>query len=411
MIDQVQIESQNMNPSIKKLATLSSSKSRIILGLMSGTSLDGLDMALCRFSGSGMQTKAELLHFATAGYNEEISNGLRQITSVEQAQMKEVTYWHTQLARVHAGMILDQLKEWNVAANEVDCIASHGQTIYHYPSRDQKRSSPVNSTLQIGDGDQIAVQTGILTISDFRQKHVAHGGEGAPMAGLADLVLFSHPHESRILLNIGGIANYTWLPARELVGEESFTTDTGPGNTLIDNLADYCFEEPFDRDGKIAFSGKVHKQLLTELMQDPWFDDNRPKTTGPEYFNRPWLFRRASEAGLDPESMNPADLIATASELTVQTVANSIRKQLPKNVNPILYVSGGGAHNAYVMKRLQEELSPMRVRDFGVLGTSADAKEAVIFALLANETLAGEGFRWTLGEKSKVHFGKISFPV
>lgn len=400
-----------MNPSIKKLATLSSSESKIILGLMSGTSLDGLDMALCRFSGSGNQTKAELLHFATAVYNEEISNGLRQITSVEQAQMEEVTYWHTRLARLHAEMILDQLKEWNVGLNEVDCIASHGQTIYHSPARDQKRSSPVNSTLQIGDGDQIAVQTGILTISDFRQKHVAHGGEGAPMAGLADRVLFSHSHESRILLNIGGIANYTWLPAEELMGIESFTTDTGPGNTLIDKLTDYFFDEPFDRDGEIAFSGKVQKELLSELMKDSWFEDDQTKTTGPEYFNRQWLFSRASEAGLNPQRMEPTDLIATASELTVQTVANSIRKQIPKNVNPNLYVSGGGAHNAYVIKRLEEELSPMQVRDFGVLGISADAKEAVIFALLANEMLAGEGFLWTHAEESKVQFGKISFPV
>lgn len=400
-----------MNPSIKKLATLAASESKTVLGLMSGTSLDGLDMALCRFSGSGNQTKAELLHFATAGYNEEIADGLRQITSVEQAQMNAVSYWHTRLARVHAEMILDQLKEWNVDVSAVDCIASHGQTIYHYPARDQKRSSPVNSTLQIGDGDHLAVLTGILTISDFRQKHVAHGGEGAPMAGLADRVLFGHPHESRILLNIGGIANYTWLPADEFMDEESFTTDTGPGNTLIDKLTQYYFKQPFDQNGEIAFSGSVDKNLLKVMMQDSWFVDDGTKTTGPEYFNRQWLFRKASEAGMKPESIKPADLIATASEFTVQTVADSIRKHAPKSINPNLYVSGGGAHNAYVIKRLEEELSPMQVRDFGVLGISADAKEAVIFALLANEMLAGEGFRWSFGKKAKVQFGKISFPV
>lgn len=400
-----------MNPSIKKLADLAEKKSRIIIGLMSGTSLDGLDIALCKVSGSGEGTSVDLLEFTTIPYSEEIRHELKKITSVENVKLKEVSYWHTKLAHLHANMILKALEDWKVESNEVDCIASHGQTIYHSPARDQKeRRDKVNNTLQIGDGDQIATKTGILTISDFRQKHVAHGGEGAPMAGLVDQMLFSHPTETRILLNIGGIGNFTFLPPNSST-KKSFTTDTGPGNTLIDALTLYYFQKPYDKDGEIAFSGSINEELLQEMLSDSWLDESKAKTTGPEYFNLEWLQKKADNLKFTIDKIPPEDLVRTVSELSAITIAENIQKYIAKEGNATLYVSGGGAHNPYVMSRIGELLPRVEIRDIEDLGISADSKEAVIFAVLANEMLAGHGFEFeTGGESKKMNFGKVSFP-
>lgn len=402
-----------MNPSIKKLAGLAEKKSRKIIGLMSGTSLDGLDIALCEISGSGENTDVQLAEFVTTPYSEQIRKQLKKISSVKDVKLKEITYWHTKLAHLHAEMILNALQGWKVNPNNVDCIASHGQTIYHYPARDQEDlREPENSTLQIGDGDHIAAKTGILTISDFRQKHVAHGGEGAPMAGLVDQVLFAHPNETRILLNIGGIGNFTYLPAKKSSDEKSFTTDTGPGNTLIDSLMMHFYNKPYDEDGKIAFSGKPNKKLLDEMLSDNWFDEERSKTTGPEYFNIPWLEEKIVKAGLDVDAIKPKDLIRTASELSARTIAESIRSQKNNGSSVMVYVSGGGAHNPYLMQRISELLPGIPVKNISEIGLSPDAKEAVLFAVLANEMLAGEGFKMEMTEKNKkVNFGKISFSV
>lgn len=396
-----------MNPSIKNLADLAEKNSRKIIGLMSGTSLDGLDIALCEIRGNGENTSVELLKFVTTTYSEQIRQELKKISSVEDVKLKEISYWHTRLARLHSDMILNALNDWNIDPENVDCIASHGQTIYHYPARDQSDNrEPVNSTLQIGDGDHIAATTGILTLSDFRQKHVAHGGEGAPMAGLVDRMLFSDPTETRILLNIGGIGNFTYLPSTQS-DQETFTTDTGPGNTLIDALTMHYFKKPFDKDGEIASVGNVNVDLLTELLKDSWFDEKSSKTTGPEYFNLEWLRKKLDNVGIVVDEIPPEDLVRTASELSARTISNSIKKYIDRAESATLYTSGGGAHNPYVMQRIEEQLPEVEIKDIEELGISADAKEAVLFAVLANEMLAGEGFEM---EGKNINFGKISFP-
>ncbi|MEX0662869.1 MAG: anhydro-N-acetylmuramic acid kinase [Balneolaceae bacterium] len=401
-----------MNPSVKKLGLSANKKIRTIIGLMSGTSLDGLDIALCKIRGSGANTSVELRKFITKEYDEGQKSRLKMISSVENVELKELCYQHTWLASVHTGMINEALAEWNIKPEEVDCIASHGQTIYHLPERDQpEESEPLNSTLQIADGDQIAVKTGIVTISDFRQKHIAHGGEGAPMAALVDRLLFGHETESRILLNIGGIANFTWLPAGKQSNEKSFTTDTGPGNTLIDNVVQNYFNQPYDRDGKIASSGNVHAALLNLLSRDSWFDEKNSKSTGPEYFNLDWIERLAKNAGIKLKNINPEDLVATVTELSAKTIAQSIKANVSKPEDCQIYTSGGGAHNPVLIKRLKEILVQTNLHDFSKLGFDPDAKEAIIFAVLANEMLAGDGFEFeSNGEKKRVNFGKISFP-
>lgn len=396
-----------MNPSIKKLADLAEKKSRKIIGLMSGTSLDGLDIALCEIWNSGEDTSLELLEFVTTSYSDDIRQELKKISSVEDVKLKEISYWHTRLAHLHSEMILKACNDWKINPEDVDCIASHGQTIYHFPARDQKGFDvKVNNTLQIGDGDHISTKTGILTLSDFRQKHVAHGGEGAPMAGLVDRMLFTHPTETRILLNIGGIGNFTYLPPKES-SKKSFTTDTGPGNTLIDALTMHYFKKPFDEDGEIASVGKINQPLLDELLKDSWFDESGGKTTGPEYFNFEWIRKKLDKLGISIDENPPEDLVRTASELSAKTITESIKKYVNEDESATLYASGGGAHNPYVMKRIEEQLPDVELKDIEELGISADAKEAVLFAVLANEMLAGEGFEM---EGKKVNFGKISFP-
>lgn len=450
-----------MNPSIKKLVNIANKKDRFIIGLMSGTSLDGLDIALCRLSGSGFNTSVKLEKFITKPYSAEYARELKSISSVDRAALSDICYQHTRLADLHATWILEALKEWGVDALDVDCIASHGQTIYHLPARDQQGFSlPINSTLQIGDGDHIAVKTGILTISDFRQKHTAVGGEGAPLAGLVDELLFRHQTESRVLLNIGGIGNFTYLPHKSMTGRKSFTTDTGPGNTLIDKLTQQYFDQPFDKDANLAKSGRIEKDLLKKLLSDQWFIQKKTKTTGPEYFSIDWLKRSAENIGIDPDALPPENLIRTVTELSAITIAESIHQHLAEsecesegdiasgirsdgnkgstddskwdsnsgrdrenerdsdkkseNDSLEIFVSGGGAHNPLLMSRLRELLPTQQIHNFNRLGVDPDAKEAVLFAVLANEMIAGDGFLM-LGlnggnESEKVNFGKISFP-
>ena len=402
-----------MNPSIKKLAEIAQKESRTIIGLMSGTSLDGLDIALCRITGSGNRTQVAVEKFVTKVYGDETRNHLREISSVEIVKLAEICRQHTWLAGLHGEYILEALDNWNVKPDLVDCIASHGQTIYHLPARDQNHPyQKPNSTLQIADGDHIARKTGIITISDFRQKHTAFGGEGAPMAGFVDTLLFARENETRILLNIGGIGNFTLVPAKNNPDQQSFTTDTGPGNTLIDKLSQAYFNVPFDENAKIARTGSVSDHLLRILLADNWFTSSKTKTTGPEYFSLEWLRAKCREAGIDLDTIKPEDLIRTVTELSAQTIAASIKTHLGGETG-VIFVSGGGAHNPLLMERISDRLPDSPVKNFSELGIDPDAKEAVLFAVLANEMLAGDGFTFSImdGKKKKVNFGKISFPV
>jgi len=400
-----------MNPSIKKLAETALKKRKTIIGLMSGTSLDGLDIALCTMEGNGENTKVQLKEFLTSSYNSEDKQRLRSISSVETASLKSICYIHTWLADIHSKMILEALGRWDINPEEIDCIASHGQTIYHYPAREQfYEKEKFNTTLQIGDGDHIAVKTGILTVSDFRQKHTAAGGEGAPMAALADRYLFRDQKEPRILLNIGGIANFTYLPPVDSGSDKIYTTDTGPGNTLIDRLAQTFFGIEYDEDGKKSALGKVNGDLLQALLSDEYFSILKTETTGPERFNVLWIEKKAKEIGLDISSISPEDQMRTITELSAVTIVERIRKVTGDKEVPV-YVSGGGMHNPVLLNRIENLLGYSKLYSIERLEMNPDAKEAVVFAVLANEMLSGAGFTLNQGSGYPVHFGKISFPV
>lgn len=400
-----------MNPSIENLIEIARKPEKIVIGLMSGTSLDGLDIALCKISGSGVDTQVELLEFETHPYESKFKNRLKAISSKPTVSLEEVCLMHTQLAEIHGQQILNALKNWNKRPDEIDCIASHGQTIYHAPYIQHKQEGIPNTTLQIGDGDHLARKTGILTISDFRQKHTAAEGEGAPMVSLVDRILFGDESEDRILLNIGGIANFTWLPASEEKSAKIVTTDTGPGNTLIDASAQEFFSEEFDEDSRIAQTGSVDEALLAALKEHEYFKKPMPKTTGPEVFNLNWIRKILVQKNLPmPE---PPDLLATLTRFSAETIAEAMREIPGFRSSVVIYTSGGGIHNPLLMQWIRELLSGNAIRSFSEIGFDPDAKEAVLFAVLANEMLAGEGFAMdpNSADGSKTNFGKISFPI
>lgn len=394
-----------MNDSIRHLYKLAGHSTKKIIGLMSGTSLDGLDIALCGITGAGRSTEVKLLEFDTVAYPKKIKRRLQDITSVDMVSLEEVCILHTWLGDYHASLINECLEKWGYEPDEIDCVASHGQTIYHAPFSKHRQENMPNATLQIADADHIARQTGILTVSDFRQKHTAAGGEGAPMAALVDELLFRDSNNSRILLNIGGIANFTYLPAL-LDPETVVTTDTGPGNTIIDAAVQKFYKESYDENGRIAAGGEVNKKLLRRLKEHPFFEESPPKTTGPEQFNLQWVEKVLSK--LNVRGIGNKNLIATLTRLSAETISEAILHIAGKNI-PDVYISGGGMHNKQLIEWI-EELLDVKVQSFEEIGFNPDAKEAVIFAVLANELLTGEGFYLQPDMQEQIHFGKISFP-
>src|SRR5690606_37492848 len=216
------------------------------------------------------------------------------------------------------------LKSWRISAAEIDCIASHGQTVYHAPQSLTKDLGWPNSTLQIGDGDHIAVHTGIITLSDFRQKHIAAGGEGAPLAAYGDYLLFSHPTENRFLLNIGGISNFTFIP-NQYSELKAYATDLGPGNTLMNQFMKAHFGVEMDKDATTAKKGSVHNGLLEQLLSEEFLSLDFPKTTGPELFNLSYLRKAQQKSGT--LELSAQNVMATLNRFSAQAVVNAIQKQ------------------------------------------------------------------------------------
>jgi anhydro-N-acetylmuramic acid kinase len=297
-----------VNLQIEKLYRIANKPERLIIGLMSGTSLDGLDIALCRFRGTGTATNIEVLKFETVPYDLDFKSEIKSVFSKEMVSLQNVCLLNPWIGIVHATMILACLKKWNIDTAQVDLIASHGQTIYHAPKILHGKEKFGNATLQIGDGDHIAHTTNIITISDFRQKHIAAGGEGAPLAAYGDFLLFSKQGEDRIMLNIGGIANFTYLPGT-LRESEVFSSDVGPGNTLMDAVIQKNYEgHYFDEDAEVAKKGKVHLPLLSALKEHPFFSQTFPKTTGPELLNITYLEKAQLKS--DAQKISVEDVMA-----------------------------------------------------------------------------------------------------
>ncbi|MFT7095769.1 MAG: anhydro-N-acetylmuramic acid kinase [Glaciecola sp.] len=390
---------------IERLQRIATASERLVIGLMSGTSLDGLDIALCRMSGHGRSTMLQCEKFTSVAYTKGLKNAVQQVFAKQNVSLDSLCLLNAQIGILHGNMVNQALIDWNIPNNSIDLIASHGQTIYHRPSSFHQIKNQPNSTLQLGDGDHIAALTGIITLSDFRQKHIAHGGEGAPLAMYGDYLLLSSEHEHRTLLNIGGIANITYLPSNASF-DNVICSDIGPGNTIMDALARRHSDDDFDKDANIAKQGSINASLLTHLLQHPFIQLPWPKTTGPETFNLDWFLYQLEVMRL--QNLTVPDQMATLNAFTAHSIANTIN-QLPQLST--VYVSGGGAHNPLLIDTISKLLTrPIFLTN--ELGVNTDAKEAILFAILANECVAGDEHAF-LSDKTNqpnVSMGKLSFP-
>lgn len=398
-----------MNNNISNLYLIAKKKNRNIIGLMSGTSLDGLDIAFCQITGADQATKVELLKFETIEYPVDFKKKIREVFAKKTIDFQYLTLLNAWVGSYHGALINKFLRQNKIQKSNVDLIASHGQTVFHAPKLLHKIDEFPNATMQIGDGDHIAVTTGIITISDFRQKHIAAGGEGAPLAVYGDYLIFSKKGENRIMLNIGGIANFTFLP-KTTDASEVFVTDTGPGNTLIDAfIRKFYPEKSFDNNAEIALKGQVNIKLLNELKNHDFFSQKMPKTTGPELFNVNYVEKAQKKS--NTIDLNIFDLMATITCFSAETIAETIKIATQTNEKYKIYLSGGGMHNPLIVKQLHELLPDFTIENSNILGINGDAKEAILFAILANETVAGSNINFGDRESvPSVSFGKISFP-
>lgn len=397
-----------MNNQIAKLYAISKKNNRLILGLMSGTSLDGLDIALCAVSNQGTATQLSLLKFDTLPYSEEFRFFIRKIFAKKGINQQDLCGLNAYVGIAHARLINQALGNWQIDAGDIDLIASHGQTVYHAPQSLTRDYSLPNSTLQIGDGDHIAVGTGIITVSDFRQKHIAAGGEGAPLAAYGDYLLFTDEKEHRVLLNIGGISNFTFLPSKSS-SLQAFATDLGPGNTMMNQFMQQYYGLEMDKDAQVAKQGKVHEVLLEALLAEEFLALPFPKTTGPELFNLKYL--EEVQKLCKVEDLPKEDVMATLNAFSASAIVRGILKLGADLSNLAVYVSGGGLHNTLLLDNIRKGLPGVPISSMNDLGMNPDAKEACLFALLANETIAGSPQNVVnIKDSPAICMGKISLP-
>jgi anhydro-N-acetylmuramic acid kinase len=355
----------------------------LIIGLMSGTSLDGIDAALVELDGTAAAPEWRMRAFLELPYapaqRRAIHDGIFGGSAAELCRL------HADIGEWFADAVLRLCRENAIDPAAVTAIGSHGQTIWHEPPGDSRRGA----TLQFGCAATIAERTGIPVVSDFRTRDVAAGGEGAPLVPWVDRLLFSHAERRRVLQNIGGMANLTWLPPRG-AAEPVLAFDTGPGNALIDAAVELATAgaRTYDIDGAMAASGRLDEALLEQLLQHPFLRREPPKSTGREVFGRQFVEELASRVRPDGED-GWAAFVCTLTELTARSITDAItRWVLPKGVDEVI-LTGGGALNPSLVQRIRSRLPVPVLADDATLGVRAAAKEAVAFAVLAWAHLQG----------------------
>lgn len=354
-----------------------------VAGLISGTSVDGIDVAIV-----DIDQEIRLIAHDTVQYPAEVRSAILSVSNAN-THTAHISRLNFILGELFAEAIGATCKRHGIDRQSIELIGSHGQTIFHEGDSVEYAGHPVASTLQIGEGAVIAERTGVLTISDFRVADMAAGGKGAPLAPYLDYRFFRSDTLGRVALNIGGIANITVIPAGASPGQV-LAFDTGPGNMIMDALA-----PPFDRNGEKARAGRVNEALLERLLADPFYRRPPPKTAGREQYGADFI----ESAGID---------LTTAAEFTVRTIVLAISGF--QGVDEVI-VSGGGAHNGYLMERLRELLK-QRVVTSAEFGLDVDAKEAVLFAVMAYESYHGQpcNIPSATGARRAVMLGKLSRP-
>ena len=354
----------------------------IVVGLMSGTSADGIDVAILDLQGAPPQLQWQLLHHHHCPYTEDLRREIGLACDPERSNSPLLCQLQVKLGRVFAEATEVAVAAAGLDLSQVDLIGSHGQTIWHCPSGDYP------STLQLGDAATIAEQTGVTVISDLRSRDLAAGGQGAPLVSYVDVLLFSDPERVRVAQNLGGIANLTYLPALNRPEDHPFAFDTGPGNLLIDALVARftAGKHHFDPGGAIAAAGQVQEAWVQAWLQDSYLQQPPPKTTGREHFGArraDQIWQQAQEQAIAGE-----DLIATVTALTARSIAQAYRQFLPQHPDQVI-ISGGGALNQTLMQMLQQQLQPSQVFAIDQLGIPSQAKEAMAFGILAYESWHG----------------------
>ena len=383
-------------------------KPRLVAGLMSGTSADGVDAALVRIEGSGPEAALTLVAHDTLKYTPSVRQRILSCMGSAAGTARDVTLLDGYIGELFAHTLLHLCKKSGVEASEVLAVGSHGQTLFHHPMQVQYPGFQVNGTLQVGSAAVIAERTGITVVSNFRPSDMACGGQGAPLVPYLDYLLFHHRSRSRLALNIGGIANLTALPAGcGLDGLIAF--DTGPGNALMD-LAAYHYsggKQAFDQDGAMARSGQIQQALLSAFMEHPFLAAPPPKSADREEFGSKYLDGVLARF----PGLSGPDVMATLAAFTVRTVATAILEFCAQKARyEEIIVSGGGTRNPVLMEGLQIALSKITFSTSDEYGIPSKAKEAVLMAVLADATLHGwpANVPAATGAKRAVVLGQIT---
>ena len=407
---------------IHELLRLQHKNPKKVIGLMSGTSSDGIDACLMEISGNGIHTKINVLAFETYSYDKPTRTAILDTCNPETGTVDKVCQLNFHLGKLFANAAKSIANKVHISIKDIDLIGSHGQTIYHLPDqatikktevRSQKPEAGSNesnkylintntfkremwdlphiwSTLQIGEPSVIAQETGVTTVADFRPRDMAAGGQGAPLVPYVDFILFRDKEKGRALQNIGGIANVTILPKNCSINDV-IAFDTGPGNMIIDRITELVTNnmQHFDEGGKLAERGKIHDSLLAALLAHPYLSRPPPKTTGREEFGISFADNLCNDAR--HSEINDLDILTTVTAFTAHTIADSYKQWiLSKHHLSEIVLSGGGSHNNTLLKFLRQYLEPtIQIHSIDKFGISPNAKEAIAFAILANEAISG----------------------
>lgn len=352
-----------------------------VIGLMSGTSADGIDATLCEISGAPPQIQARVIASAMRPYPDGFQQRILDACTPAYGTVDVLCRLNFEIAELFAKAALQLIADAGMRPPDIDLIGSHGQTFWHNVLPD----GHVSATLQLGEGSVIAERTGITTINNFRPRDVAAGGQGAPLTGYADWLLLRHPTRWRAVQNIGGMGNVTFLPPLSDTRSEPLAFDTGPGNALIDTFVSLISggAVAYDVDGKMAASGQINEDWLDELLQHPYYDRQPPKTTGRELFGAQMAAELAQT--VLQRQIKPEDAAATLTMLTATTITKAYQEFAPAQIDEII-LGGGGRRNPVMVDMLRGMLAPAAILTHEDLGLDSDNKEALVFALLAYES-------------------------
>lgn len=390
------------------LSVLRKKEKRLVIGLMSGTSADGIDAVLTEISGYGTDISVKQLDFLFVPFEREVRERILQIAEGSFGGSAEICKMSNLLGHLYAEACLALCRQADIKPEQIDLVGNHGQTVWHMPAEENYLGHRVTGTLQIGEDARIAEALGCPVIGDFRVRDMAAGGLGAPLVPYTEYLLYRRTDKTVALQNIGGIANVTILP-RACALNQVTAFDTGPGNMIMDALTLQLTggKQTYDDGGRLAASGRISETLLRHMLEEPYLKKKPPKTTGREYFGQGYVTELTAFAAAQGISL--LDCLATATRFTAECIAAGIRDFSPQAPD-LLIVGGGGSRNPVLLQHLQELLRPCQVMTNEDAGYDSDSKEAVAFAILANEALGGmaNNVPSVTGAAHPVVMGKLS---